>query len=124
MKFIAHGDISSLGWTDDTKSVALRFKSERNEDLIIEFPVDRLPELSVIATQMATKSAERTKTVFDPPCLPVAKWSVGAALETGGIALKFEYPVAGAHGFRIDRETALALHKALGDTLVAKKGAN
>ena len=124
MKFIAGGNVGPLGWTDDNSSIALQFKSKVGEDLIVEFPVDRLQELSVLATQMATKSSERTKSAFEPPRLPVAKWSVGAVPETGDIVLKFEYPVAGAHGFRIDRATALALHAGLGDVLAKKTGAN
>lgn len=124
MAFVSDGSISPLGWTDDNSSVALQFKSRAGDKLVIEFPVEHLPEASLIATQMATKSAERTKTAFEPPRLPVAKWSAGASPETGDIVLKFEYPVAGSHSFRIDRATALALHSGLGELLAKRIGGN
>ena len=124
MKFIAGGKVAPLGWSDDNSSIALQFKSETGEDLIVEFPVGRLDELSLIATQMATKSAARTNSVFEPARLPVAKWSAGAVPETGDIVLKFEYPVAGAHGFLIDRAMGLALLSGLREVLEKKSGAN
>jgi hypothetical protein len=124
MKFIATGEIQPLGFSDDEKRVALQVATESGEPIIIEYPVSDLPELSIIATQMATRSAKRTGLAFEPPRLPVAKWSVGAVPETGDIVLKFEYPIAGAHGFRIDRAAALALHSGLGELLSKRVGAN
>jgi hypothetical protein len=122
MKLVATGKIQPLASTE--KFVALQIDTESGEPLIMEFPIESLPELSFVAVQIASMCAQRRRAVFEPPRLPVAKWSVAPVPETGDIVLKFEYPVAGAHGFRIDRATALALHSGLGQVLEKKSGAN
>ena len=70
---VAAGTIKSLGLCDDKNYVALRIAAESGELVALEFPTTLLPELSIIAVQLATKSSEKTGSEFDPPRLPVAK---------------------------------------------------
>ncbi len=57
---VAAGTIKSLGLCDDKNYVTLRIAAESGELVALEFPTTLLPELSIIAVQLATKSSEKT----------------------------------------------------------------